>query len=68
MLIRSTVIAASLILLLTGCARTVDTASTAFVPITYRPQKTLRIPSSKCASTTLRGVRSADSDYVTLEA
>lgn len=34
-MIRSTAIAASLILLLAGCARTVDTACTAFVPITY---------------------------------
>lgn len=34
-MIRSTVIAASLILLLTGCSRTVDTACTAFAPITY---------------------------------
>lgn len=36
-MIRSTVIAASLILLLGGCMRTVDTACTAFVPITYSP-------------------------------
>ena len=38
MLIRSTAIAASLILLLTGCWRTVDTTWTAFVPITYSPK------------------------------
>lgn len=35
MRIRSIVIAASLVLMLAGCARTVDTACSAFQPITY---------------------------------
>ncbi len=36
-MIRSTAIAASLILLLAACANTADTACTAFQPITYSP-------------------------------
>lgn len=36
-MIRSTVIALASALLLGACARTVDTACTAFTPITYSP-------------------------------
>lgn len=58
-MIRSTAIAVSLVLLLAGCVRSVDTACASFAPITYSPTTDSPDTVHRCASTTPPGWRCA---------